>query len=356
MRSDARGIGTGLRIGRSAASSLLLLAIAGCCLITEGTSQQVTFVSEPQGAKFTVGEQEYTTPVAITLPKEEHQLRFSLPGYQDLDYELKCRMSSSFYWSWAMGLIATSIDWLTGAWREFDVGEDGKVSVALNKLPAFERRPVVVSSVPPGAQIIVGNVVHGRTNTRVELIWSQKEETKDVTLRLPEYEDLPLVLKRRDDKLSGKLTAKPMIVPTLFESDPPGARVRVGDAVYPTAQSVNLTWFVSSPPREAVFVLDGYQDETKKFTRGDTLVKATLKEIVRSISREVTSDPDGAYVDVDGKPAGRTPGAVTLTWSVSQKQHKLTLWRPGYRAEEVQVAEGDTPKAIHLQVHLPLLP
>src|SRR5262245_36017150 len=97
-----------------------LAALSGCTLVMQGTSQQVTFTSEPTGAAVTVAGQSAVTPVTLDIPKEDQQITFQLDGYEDAHYELRRGVSNWFIGSCLMGVIAASIDLATVAYKEFE--------------------------------------------------------------------------------------------------------------------------------------------------------------------------------------------------------------------------------------------
>src|SRR5579872_2257961 len=164
---------------------LLLGALAGCTLIVQGTSQNVSFTSEPPGATFTVAGQTATTPATLELPKDDYQISFHHPGYADASVEIHRKMSAWFVGSIVMGVIASSIDLATGAWKEFDSTD---VKVTLQALPdAVLELPVTLSSDPAGADIVIDNRSYGATPRELRLSWQPKETEKAVSLRLAGY-------------------------------------------------------------------------------------------------------------------------------------------------------------------------
>src|SRR5262245_35150320 len=102
----------------------LLAALApflgGCALTFQGTSQTLEFVTDPPGATFTGGRQTFTQPASVALAKGDAKVTFSKFGYFDADVELRTVTSPWFYASLVSGLLASSIDLLSGAWIEFE--------------------------------------------------------------------------------------------------------------------------------------------------------------------------------------------------------------------------------------------
>src|SRR5258706_14556611 len=87
----------------------VLLALSGCTLVMQGTSQSVTFTSEPPGATFSVAGLTATTPATLELPKDDYQIAFRRAGYEEASVDLKRKMSNWFIGSLVMGVIASSI-------------------------------------------------------------------------------------------------------------------------------------------------------------------------------------------------------------------------------------------------------
>src|SRR5687767_7672850 len=109
-----------------------LLALSGCTLVMQGTSQDVTFTSEPPGATVSVAGQTGVTPVKLTLPKEDHLVEVRRDGYRETQVALTRHVSPWFYGSCVMGVLAAGTDILAGSWKEFDLTE---IAVVLEALP-----------------------------------------------------------------------------------------------------------------------------------------------------------------------------------------------------------------------------
>ena len=75
-------------------AAAIVAALSGCTLVVQGTSQSVTFTSEPPGATFTVAGQTATTPATLELPKDDYQIQFKRPGYEEASVDLKRKMSN----------------------------------------------------------------------------------------------------------------------------------------------------------------------------------------------------------------------------------------------------------------------
>jgi len=333
---------------------LLLSALAGCTLVVQGTHQPVTFTSEPPGATFSVAGQTATTPATLDLPKDDYQISFRRAGYEDGSVELKRKMSNWFIGSIVMGVIASTIDLATGAWREFETTD---VRITLQPLPdTVVELPVAVSSEPPGAEIVIAGRSYGGTPRDLRLSWQPKETEKEVLLRLPGYAPKTAALPRAERSLRAVLEALPILVTVTFGSRPEGAEVRVdGRPVGRTPIPVDLTWKPGDPPRSAEWTLEGHRPEKRDLTRDTKTVSVVLQEVVEEIVLPLKIQPAGAKILVDGValPDGATK--VTLAWSLSKTKHTIVLSQPGYATKTVELrrAAASAPLELRLAPALP---
>jgi hypothetical protein len=332
----------------------VLAALSGCTLVVQGTSQPVSFTSEPSGATFTVNGQTATTPATVELPKDDYQIAFRHPGYEDGSVELHRKMSPWFLGSIVMGVIASTIDLATGAWKEF---ESTDVKVTLQALPdTVIEIPVTVSSEPPGADIVIDKRSYGSTPRELRLSWQPAERDKDVTFRLAGYAPKTAALLRSEKTLSAALEALPVPVTVRFGSRPEGAEVRVdGRPVGRTPIPVDLTWKPGDKPRIAEWALDGYRPEKREITRETKDLSVDLQEVVEEIVLPLKIEPVGAKVLVDGLALPDGARTVKLAWSLSKTKHTVVLSQPGYSTKTVEVKRAAA--ALPLEVRLaPALP
>jgi hypothetical protein len=333
---------------------LLLAALSGCTLVVQGTHQPVTFTSEPPGASFTVAGQTATTPATLDLPKDDYQISFHRAGYEDGSVELKRKMSTWFIGSIVMGVIASTIDLATGAWREFETTD---VRVTLQPLPdTVVELPVAVSSEPPGAEIVIGGRSYGSTPRDLRLSWQPQEGEKELLFRLAGYAPKTAALLRRETSLRAVLEALPVVVTVRFGSKPEGAEVRVdGRPVGRTPLPVDLSWKPGDPPRSAAWSLPGYRPEKREITRDTTTLQVELQEVVEEIVLPLKIQPAGAKVLVDGVALPDGAKQVTLAWSLSKTKHTIVLSQPGYATKRLEVKREGA--AAPLEVRLaPALP
>lgn len=348
---------------KKAATPGLLLLLTGCCLVTQGTSQEVNFTSDPPGASFKVRgvgieTREGTTPDFLDLPKQDYQVDFTLKGYKDQTRELKCRTSTFFYGSLAMGLLSGGIDWLTGAYKEFDTD---KVHVNLELKPgASAELTVDIKSTPSNARIQIDGAHYGVTPMKVKLVWDFQRNQKELILRLNGYREYKLMIRRNEPPVNANLEVDPVSVPVTFKSNPPGAKVEVDGRAqgFATPWDQAYEWTPGMKPRKARFTLDGFKEVMREFTRDTKNVAVDMEEILRPVPVQVETYPAGAAIEVDGVAVGESPAKVTLVWSVSRKTNTLNVSRPGYQSEEVTLEEAQTkiPLKVRLRPMLPKLP
>lgn len=159
-----------MRFSLYAVTAALLLS--GCATLFSGTDDQVTFRSEPSGAKVIIdGITVATTPATVEVDRpglEDRDVTVQLEGYDPMTFELdkefnKTSILNIFFWP---GFV---IDALTGAMFKFDKTnytvdlDDGTVSLTLNELPRGLRgqyflpdldRPMVITDSETGLTLL----------------------------------------------------------------------------------------------------------------------------------------------------------------------------------------------------------
>jgi hypothetical protein len=94
----------------------------GCASIIDGTTQEVSFNSTPDGATVTLdGRVIGKTPVSISIKKKSGQaLVFSKDGYKTVTMQLETRMNSWFWGNIILGgVIGSTTDGISGAINEY---------------------------------------------------------------------------------------------------------------------------------------------------------------------------------------------------------------------------------------------
>lgn len=99
--------------------AVMMTGISGCASVINGTTQDLTFKSEPEGATVLVdGLERGKTPVTVTLQKNEHQtVTFRKNGYKDVVVALDKKMDPIAWLNIFWDLSTT--DAMTGALYEY---------------------------------------------------------------------------------------------------------------------------------------------------------------------------------------------------------------------------------------------
>lgn len=355
------------------------LLLSGCALISQGTTQTVTIASKPDKAEFQInGEGEWLrTPYTVTLPKEEHKLKFkAMKGFKETDKVLQCRTSSYFYWSLLMGVLTGGIDWISGAWREFKTEDDGVTALfELERSDENLEQVVLFSSDPSGATIKINKIDHpgltgakGKSSgTPIIVVWrDDSEREKTVTMNLFKYYEGQTTLRRGDKTCHINLVPIPDKSIVQFESIPSGAEVLVDGIPIEGVTPVNRTfeWRPGDTLEKKVeFRKVGYKPDpnfTVESIKGMATGKVSgrLIEDVRFVALKIHCFPPGSDLEIDEKPAIECPAEIKLDWSVIKTTHKLKMSRPGYESREITIsdAQKDVPVTIRLKPSLPRLP
>lgn len=360
------------------------LLLAGCSLIQTGTTQRVTIDSKPTGAAFTVngGTTTYKTPATFEdWPREEHVITFKQKGYLPGPYQLTTRTNGYFYWSFLTGVIGTSIDWISGAWKEFDVDESGKIVFNLRTSAENPEHHWKFTSDPPGATIRIDKIdILERTKpdglgVPVPIKWrDDNDRERTLELQLNEfYEPAKIKIERgkgeRDKdgywKIHWKFIPKPEEITVNFITTPPGADVivdgvRITSDQVRTPRDAKILWKPGHTlPRRVEFYMKGYKDVQREI-KDKTVreVKVAMEEIVNSVSVKMACGPTGSMVEIDGLPPVPAPEVLTLDWSVTRVRHKLKFTRAGYEPREIVIEEREKhePISVRLKPSLPKLP
>ena len=355
-----------------AAFAVAILALSGCALIKNGTTQRVKFESVPPKAEVWVNGVKHPepTPTTIELPRKETSYEIKLAGYDKVANKLTTKTSSYFYWSFLGGVITTMLDWLTGSWQEFDIPPEDKDTIKVVLEPSVDNSEHIVriSSNPPGASIAVEGFelqevtgIESRP-ARINVKWKGPNDVeRTITLRYVGYETAKLRLRRGERKLHKNLDPSPITQVLQFESDPQGAEVLI-DGI-----STGITPFTTryirpigdDRAKKVVIRKDGYETalESIKDKNNRTIV-VKLTETLETLAVKVDCVPAGSSLEVDGKPAGAGPTEIKLSWSVTVRSHKLRVSRPGYDSVEKIIDHGSKsePVVFRLKPSLPDFP
>jgi predicted pyridoxine 5'-phosphate oxidase superfamily flavin-nucleotide-binding protein len=336
-------------------SSKALLAVAlaapllsGCALIAQGTSQDVTFTSDPPGALFTVAGRTEVTPATIALAKDAYEIVFMKEGYEDLPLSLGTRTSSYFYWS-LVSITGAIVDLAAGAWQEFETTE---VHAVLK--PMFEKAEMVavqVTSEPPGAEVIIGEAIHGRTPLELKLGWMRADPEKSLTLQAAGFVPKTVALRRDATTLHVPLEPRPFIVLTTFTSEPEGAQVWLeGTLIGKAPLSHALEWLPDGAARKVEMKLEGYEDELLEVGPKTTALGGKMREAVETTSVRIVDAPPGASITVDGVAVAMAPAEIQLRWSKTVTEHVVAVSQPGYKPRTVTLRRADVRETLEMRL------
>ena len=198
-----------------------------------------------------------------------------------------------------------------------------------------------VDSSPAGAKVYIDGAYRGRTPLALEL----RPGSHDVELRLAGYETYRARVQVRPGqttRLSPRLVRLVRTGTLYIDSSPQGAEAFVdGERVGRTPVQLAL----DEGTHEVELRLAGYEPYRARVqVRADqtTRLSPRLTPVVRTGTLEVTSDPDGAEVYVDGSYRGRTRLLVELEAGVHEVEVRLGGYT-SYKAR-VRVEAGQTTR------------
>jgi hypothetical protein len=103
-------------------SGLMFFMLEGCASIVDGTTQQMSFQSNPDGVTVTVtGRVLGKTPITAQLDKKKDQsVVFTKEGYKPVTMELATTLDPWFWGNIVLGgFIGSTIDWLSGGVHQY---------------------------------------------------------------------------------------------------------------------------------------------------------------------------------------------------------------------------------------------
>lgn len=276
--------------------------------------------SDPSGAEVKIGGADCgKTPLLLSnLALGKHRVHIAIPGYaaKDVDVDLPDRMPV-------------------------------KIKVKL----ASDSATLAVSSEPSGADVVVGGILKGKTPCTVERIAAGKSELE---VRLAGYKPFKQSLSLavgQEEKVEALLAPIPseLTVVTL----PPKARVYVDDQ-FKGESPVTLSDLTSGTYRVRA-ELPGHEPMARTVEMGKS---QKLTEEFRLSgncgSLEITTEPSGVKVIVDGKDGGTTAAKAQETDRVSEPlkvdllaegKHQVQLVKKGFFDAALEV-EVEREKAV----------
>jgi hypothetical protein len=132
--------------------------MAGCATVFSGRHQEVTFLSQPDGATVTVGGKILgKTPLTTTIQKDKNQeLRFEKEGYKTISMSLTTRING---WFWGnilggfSGLFSSTTDSATGSIIEYSPSQylvtlfpDGSSPISVQPNKNYKTKEFIVMS------------------------------------------------------------------------------------------------------------------------------------------------------------------------------------------------------------------
>tara|TARA_R110002110_G_scaffold405241_1_gene624251 strand:+ start:86561 stop:88639 length:2079 start_codon:yes stop_codon:yes gene_type:complete len=200
--------------------------------------------------------------------------------------------------------------------------DNQQLELVLQALPGS----VTFNSEPEGATVSVDGVELGQTplsNVALEA----GEYT--VSLQRPRYLPLEhqLLVTGREISQQVQLALAPAWADVTLNTTPPGADILVdGEVLGTTPSSVE----VLQGERQLILQKPGYASwmQELEVQAGKSIELATVELQPAAGVLELTSQPSGANVTLDGEFQGQTPLQLLLT---PDKEQRLTLSKPGYR-------------------------
>lgn len=280
------------------------LGVAGWFL-TQHPTHPLVIHTEPPGAEvFLNGELMGRTPlgpIPIRDDRARGLLRVELPGYETLQAELE---------------------------------DDDKLLEYTLQRTAYE---IQVVTDPPGAQAILNGEPKGTCPLRLSVPGSGAQE---LILRLEGYEDWKAQLDR-DAPFPAQVRLTPATFLAAVTTDPKGAEV------FLEGKSVGRTPLPSlkisgSGSHEVRLKLAGFEDWTGLVTKGSPLPRL-IRMQPRLNKVQIRTEPQGAALMLNGKPAGTSPAALGIPVLGS---HTIRVVLEGYEPQTLVVDPRKAPPSI----------
>lgn len=189
-------------------SLTIMTGLWGCATIISGSTQEVTFQSEPEGATVKVnGRPLGKTPITIQLDKKSDQsLTFELDGYKTISTTLSTSLDPWFWGNIVIGgLIGSTTDGISGAVYQYSPNQ---YFVSMHPINGFEKpqkakaREYIVSGYK--------NIINELNSTPAEYVTSLlevlgvKQEDRESAIqnikKLSEiYQDIPTFAREVSD-------------------------------------------------------------------------------------------------------------------------------------------------------------
>jgi len=175
---------------------LLLFITSSCATIVTGTSQEVSFDSEPRGVEVSVGGKVLgTTPFTIKMDKKKDQnAEFTLAGYKKQTRPLATKMEG---WFWGNiifgGLIGSTTDAMSGSIHEYSPNKYYVTMISESASPMDElraERAAAKEFIVLYYDNIMADFSAGGGNTQDSLVHLLKIDDKDKAESLKKIQSL----------------------------------------------------------------------------------------------------------------------------------------------------------------------
>lgn len=136
----------------------------------------------------------------------------------------------------------------------------------------------------------------------------------------------------------------------LINSVPEGAEIFIGKVSYgKTPRNFALPWRTDERDKSVELKLAGYEPAVAALHRTEKTLQRTLVPLPVPVTHQLTSKPEKAEVRVDGRPVGKTPIPVDLTWKVGDKPRIVEWTLEGYVPEKREITRDAKELSVELK-------
>ncbi len=200
----------------------------------------------------------------------------------------------------------------------------------VNFFPAETVRPgkLDITSTPKNAEVFINGVYRQKTPALITL------EPGVYNLRLEKsgyypYQDEVIIKKQRVLRLHPHLDKESFYGTALIRSNPPGARIFIGNRYYDTTPARIRIWAGGHRVR---LEKEGYKTVTRTISvqrTREAVADINLKPVRRYGTVTLTTDPGGCKLFINGVYHGTSPGSARLLAGT----HTLVLKKRGYEKQ-----------------------
>jgi hypothetical protein len=204
-----------------------------------------------------------------------------------------------------------------------DSGDSNETDSGSAKLSSSYNAVLEIESSPAGASVYVDDRARGRTPYREEL----PAGSYDVRLEHPDFQKKILsVLLEAGGRVVKTVVLDPIYILEI-PANPADALIKI-DGTFQGKTPLTIEW--ANPSCDLLIEKDGWStySERLELEPGKNVIEYSLESTRVRLS--VDSDPSGAQVYLDGKPAGRTP----LKEDLAPGEHTIRLQKVGFRTVE----------------------